>query len=142
MGADMMVVIAGLCNSYSSYVTTFEEYQEQRYEGASTIFGPHTLDAYLQEFAKLAEAMVAGNTVPDGPRPPDLSNKQVSFLPVVILDMTPWGTYFGDVVQDCDVAPEYTVGPLSFSFPARELITMISVMACCSCSKHSLVRCR
>ena len=44
----MRVVIAGLANTYSSYITTFEEYAVQRYEGASTIFGPHTLDAYIQ----------------------------------------------------------------------------------------------
>ena len=31
--------------------------QEQRYEGASTIFGPHTLMAYQQEFDKMAVAM-------------------------------------------------------------------------------------
>jgi hypothetical protein len=47
-GPDVAVVIAGLTNTYSSYVTTFEEYAMQRYEGASTIFGPHTLDAYIQ----------------------------------------------------------------------------------------------
>ena len=47
-GKDVTVVIAGLTNTYSSYVTTFEEYAMQRYEGASTIFGPHTLDAYIQ----------------------------------------------------------------------------------------------
>ena len=44
----MELVIAGLTNTYSSYVTTFEEYGVQRYEGASTIYGPHTLDAYIQ----------------------------------------------------------------------------------------------
>ena len=47
-GADLRVVVAGLTNTYSSYITTFEEYGVQRYEGASTIFGPHTLDAYIQ----------------------------------------------------------------------------------------------
>ena len=47
-GSDVTVVIAGLTNTYASYVTTFEEYAMQRYEGASTIFGPHTLDAYIQ----------------------------------------------------------------------------------------------
>ena len=40
-----LVVIAGLTNDYSHYVTTYEEYQVQRYEGASTLFGPHTLGA-------------------------------------------------------------------------------------------------
>ena len=48
MWGDVHVVIAGLTNTYSSYVTTIEEYSIQRYEGASTIFGPHTLDAYIQ----------------------------------------------------------------------------------------------
>ena len=47
-GSDVHVVLAGLTNTYSSYVATFEEYGAQRYEGASTIFGPHTLDAYIQ----------------------------------------------------------------------------------------------
>lgn len=47
-GLDVEVVIAGLTNTYSSYITTFEEYQEQRYEGASTLYGPHTLQAYIQ----------------------------------------------------------------------------------------------
>ena len=49
---DVRVVIAGLTNTYSSYVTTIEEYSIQRYEGASTIFGPHTLDAYIQVGAR------------------------------------------------------------------------------------------
>ena len=31
-GANTHVVIAGLTNTYSQYVTTFEEYQVQRYE--------------------------------------------------------------------------------------------------------------
>jgi len=31
-GSDIHVVIAGLTNTYSQYVTTFEEYQIQRYE--------------------------------------------------------------------------------------------------------------
>ena len=47
-GEDVHLVIAGLTNTYSSYITTFEEYGVQRYEGASTLYGPHTLDAYIQ----------------------------------------------------------------------------------------------
>lgn len=42
------MVIAGLSNTYSGYITTWEEYQEQRFEAAATAFGPHTLDAYIQ----------------------------------------------------------------------------------------------
>ncbi|XP_061665839.1 neutral ceramidase isoform X2 [Syngnathoides biaculeatus] len=54
---DVDVVIAGLSNVYTHYITTYEEYQVQRYEGASTIFGPHTLGAYLLKFGELARAI-------------------------------------------------------------------------------------
>ena len=40
IGNDAYVVIAGPANTYGHYVTTIEEYRLQRYEGASTIFGP------------------------------------------------------------------------------------------------------
>ena len=33
--ASGVVVIAGLSNAYADYTTTFEEYQQQRYEGAA-----------------------------------------------------------------------------------------------------------
>jgi len=45
---EVEVVISGVTNDYSSYITTYEEYQAQRYEGASTLYGPHTLKAYIQ----------------------------------------------------------------------------------------------
>lgn len=60
--AQATVTISGLCNTYSSYVTTFEEYQAQRYEAASTIFGPHTLSGYIQEFSRLASDFVSGTS--------------------------------------------------------------------------------
>lgn len=34
-GENVHVVIAGLTNTYSQYITTFEEYQVQRYEVSS-----------------------------------------------------------------------------------------------------------
>ncbi|KAL2898824.1 Neutral ceramidase 1 [Bienertia sinuspersici] len=94
------VVIAGLTNTYSQYVTTYEEYQVQRYEGASTLYGPHTLSAFIQEFKKLAKALIHGQTVDPGPQPPDLLNKQLGFLTPVILDTTPPGSNFGDPIKD------------------------------------------
>eukprot|EP00064_Thunnus_orientalis_P019187 superscaffoldBa00004687_g19302 len=57
MFRDSEVVIAGLSNVYTHYITTYEEYQLQRYEGASTIYGPHTLSAYLQKYRGLARAI-------------------------------------------------------------------------------------
>ena len=43
-----VVVIAGLSNDYQDYTTTFEEYQQQRYECGSTIYGPRQLDGYAE----------------------------------------------------------------------------------------------
>ncbi|KGN65777.1 neutral ceramidase 2 [Cucumis sativus] len=98
--SNVHVVIAGLTNTYSQYVTTFEEYKMQRYEGASTLYGPHTLEAYIQEFKKLAQSLIDGTPVAPGPQPPDLLARQISLLPPVILDMTPLGVSFGDVKFD------------------------------------------
>ncbi|KAL9302038.1 Neutral ceramidase 2 [Arabidopsis thaliana] len=103
---NMHVVIAGLTNTYSQYIATFEEYEVQRYEGASTLYGPHTLTAYIQEFKKLATALVNGLTLPRGPQPPDLLDKQISLLSPVVVDSTPLGVKFGDV--KADVPPKST----------------------------------
>lgn len=40
IGEDAYVVLAGPANTYGHYITTPEEYGVQRYEGASTLFGP------------------------------------------------------------------------------------------------------
>jgi neutral ceramidase len=56
-------------NEYSQYITTREEYGSQHYEGASTLFGPHTLAAYQRVAAKLATAMAKGTRLPSGPAP-------------------------------------------------------------------------
>lgn len=102
------VVITGLANAYSGYVTTFEEYQKQRYEAASTVFGPHTLAAYMQEFDKLAIAIGKDLPVPPGPTPRNLSSDQHSFIPPVIVDTHPIGKKFGDIRTDVD--KEYKIG--------------------------------
>jgi neutral ceramidase len=107
------MVIGGLSNTYSSYVTTFEEYQEQRYEGGFTLFGPHTLDAYIQEFGWLAQCMVSGDVEDPnepnilgrscddkGPEPPNMLDEQWSIVPGVIVDAVPFGARFGDTSRD------------------------------------------
>lgn len=53
-GAVEQVLICTYCNDYMGYVTTFEEYQEQAYEGGHTIFGQWTLAAFQTCFEKLA----------------------------------------------------------------------------------------
>ncbi|XP_031112684.1 neutral ceramidase 1-like isoform X1 [Ipomoea triloba] len=119
--SNVHVVIAGLTNTYSQYVTTHEEYEIQRYEGASTLYGPHTLNAYIQEFKKLAKATVTGQSVEAGPNPPDLLDKQLSFLTPVVVDTTPLGTSFGDVVTDV---------PKNSTVKRGDLVTVVFQSAC------------
>ncbi|XP_075071282.1 putative neutral ceramidase C [Mixophyes fleayi] len=108
------VVISGLSNVYTHYVTTFEEYQAQRYEAASTIFGPHTLSAYTQLFQGLAKA-IAENTVselPRGPEPPFFNSSQLfTFLSPVLVDRAPGNTTFGDVLEE--VKSQYLLGEIA-----------------------------
>ena len=47
-----IVVLGGPANSYTHYIATEEEYSVQRYEGASTLYGPHTLNAYINATLK------------------------------------------------------------------------------------------
>lgn len=115
------IVIAGLTNTYSQYVTTYEEYQVQRYEGASTLYGPHTLGAFIQEFKKLATALIQGQSIEPGPQPPDLLDKQLSFLPPVILDLTPLGVRFGDCKTDV---------PKNATFKKGDMVSVVFWSAC------------
>eukprot|EP01133_Synstelium_polycarpum_P015946 gene15946-18959_t len=102
-----IVLVAGLSNTYSGYIATFEEYEVQRYEAASTIFGPHTLGAYIQGFAQLATAIVNDVPVPAGPTPRNMTSHNFFFLPPVIYDEAPQGA-FGAV--QTDVQTSYKVG--------------------------------
>uniref|UniRef100_A0A182JG20 Neutral ceramidase n=1 Tax=Anopheles atroparvus TaxID=41427 RepID=A0A182JG20_ANOAO len=98
-GPELQVVVAGLANMYSSYITTPEEYEVQRYEGASTLYGPHTLTLYLEQYRKLVRAVTGGGneTLPPGPTPPYEDDKQISLTTGVIFDSHPLGKDFGDV---------------------------------------------
>jgi neutral ceramidase len=105
---DPIVVIAGLSNTYSGYIATYEEYQVQRYEAASTVYGPHTLGAYQQLFTTLAESLVYGTPLPASAEPRNLSEHQISFHTPVILDTAPIGRSFGDLYKDAE--PSYQIG--------------------------------
>jgi neutral ceramidase len=74
VGADLTdVLVAGYSNAYIHYVTTPEEYDNQRYEGGSTLFGRWEAPALTQIAVDLATAMRDGKPVEPGPPPPDLS---------------------------------------------------------------------
>ncbi|XP_038629463.1 neutral ceramidase [Scyliorhinus canicula] len=108
---DVDVVVSGLCNVYTHYITTYEEYQVQRYEAASTIYGPHTLSAYIQLFKGLAKAIAESSVdqLPKGPEPPNFPDqKLVSLLFPNPVDKAPSNTSFGDIVLD--VQGSYKLG--------------------------------
>ena len=91
VGAELAdVLVVGYSNAYVHYVTTPEEYDEQRYEGGSTLFGRWELPALQQMAAALAEAMRDGRPAPDGPRPGPLTTR--SWLRRVPADEGAFGT--------------------------------------------------
>ena len=135
---NITVAIAGLANSYADYVTTFEEYQGQRYEAASTIFGPYTHAAYVQLFEELVDEM-ASNAAPhkagskrrggfptqrshrrvkewqsrkgssdDTLQPPDLYSQQVQALP----DAVVYGDTTPRGVRFGDIVDDLDVAPV------------------------------
>lgn len=99
-GQTVKVALAGLSNTYSNYVATYEEYQIQRYEAGSTMYGPHTLQAYVQQFTYLANNMVTKTRVASGPDFPNLLKDEITLKPGVVLDATPIGHKFGQVVHN------------------------------------------
>lgn len=93
-------VIAGLANSYSSYLTTFDEYQIQSYEGASTLYGPHTFAAYRQVFADLARSLVDGAQPPESDQPRKIEGEQIELQPGVVFDdKRLWERYGGELSE-------------------------------------------
>ena len=95
--AQPVVVIAGLSNEYADYTTTFEEYQAQRYEGASTAYGPNELEAFISQFRRLVRDMAAGVDSQTLPRPETYLDKQIELRPGVLFDSVGIGHKYGDV---------------------------------------------
>lgn len=112
IGSNAYVVVAGPANTYAHYVTTREEYSIQRYEGASTIFGPFTLEAYTDLFTKYAPYLADNATTapPAGPTPEDLTKRAVSLQTGVVFDAAPIGKSFGSVLTDVSTSTPYKSG--------------------------------
>jgi len=107
---DPVVVIGGPANSYTHYIATPEEYGIQRYEGASTLYGPFTLNAYINltlSYLPYLNASSASHPA-QGPLPPDNVNRSLSFITGVVYDGTPLFKSFGEIKED--VRPSYLIG--------------------------------
>jgi len=96
------VVIAGLANTYSGYLATYEEFQKQHYEGASTEFGPYTLAAYRQELNGLAAAIKNNDSVTDDKPPRDRINDYRNERAGVVFDGKYFWESFGQVLTDAN----------------------------------------
>jgi neutral ceramidase len=99
-GETVLVTIAGLSNTYTHYITTYEEYQGQRYEAASTLYGPHTLDAYIQEFSRILYDLLDGEESESAGFPPDLMDVQIELIPPVVVDRIAKGKEYGEVYEE------------------------------------------
>ena len=67
---------------------------DSRLASNSTGCSHQRLCALLQEFMKLADEMMEGAPVEEGPHPPNLIDQQLSFLPGVVVDWAPSGANF------------------------------------------------
>ncbi|KAJ2950251.1 hypothetical protein O0L34_g11613 [Tuta absoluta] len=98
-GFEPRVTVSGLTNEYIHYVATYEEYQVQRYEAASTIYGPHTLNIFLNKFKEFTQVAIDGGSVEPGPEPEDNLQRTISVILPVVMDNAPLGSSFGDVLE-------------------------------------------
>jgi neutral ceramidase len=107
-----IVVLGGPANSYTHYIATEEEYGIQRYEGASTLYGPNTLNAYINSTLTLLPYLSDSATEPSppGPSPPDNRGRSISLITGVVYDGSPIGKKFGDVTKD--VSTSYARGAI------------------------------
>ncbi|KAL5121413.1 hypothetical protein ACEQ8H_000484 [Pleosporales sp. CAS-2024a] len=109
---DPLVVLGGPANSYSHYIATEEEYGVQRYEGASTLHGPHTLNAYINSTLTYLSYIAddVPGTIPPGPTPPDNRDKSISLITGVVYDGAGIGRSYGQVTTD--VSSTYAAGAI------------------------------
>ena len=112
--ADPIVVLGGPANTYTHYIATAEEYSIQRYEGASTLYGPHTLAAHINLTLTYLPNLHSSPPsspplpIPQPPAyPPINTNASLSFITPVLADL-PGGLFrsFGDVLADVRAAYE------------------------------------
>ncbi|PQK16952.1 hypothetical protein BB8028_0007g01520 [Beauveria bassiana] len=98
---DPVVVLGGPANSYAHYLATPEEYDVQRYEGASTLYGRHSLDAYINLTVSNMDYLRpdATDQPSQGVLAPDNRDKMLSFITGVVVDGKPPGKSFGAVLH-------------------------------------------
>jgi neutral ceramidase len=118
-----IVVLGGPANTYAHYIATEEEYSVQRYEGASTLYGPHTLAAYVNltltylPYLGSEDETAHLGRLPPGPSPPINVNHSLSFITPVVVDRPSLLKRFGDTLSSPDPSkPHYAGETVSAKF--------------------------
>jgi neutral ceramidase len=78
------VILSPYANGYSGYITTYEEYQGQIYEGGHTVFGEWSLAALQTKFDVLAQQMLKPKeerNIPHDAIPPDFTEEELNQFP-------------------------------------------------------------
>jgi neutral ceramidase len=113
---DPLVVLGAPANTYAHYLATEEEYGVQRYEGASTLYGPNELAGYINltltylPYLDSSSAVAKLAPIPAGPTPPINTNNSLDFIPPVVYDNAPIGKSFGDVTATSGTTITYGPG--------------------------------
>jgi len=104
-GVDHLA-LATYANDYSQYITTEEEYEMQHYEGASTLFGPHTLAAYQQIFKSIASALKDDKAILEGPKAQEKTSPNMRRITIRNLTKDDYNIYFH---MNNDFFPSFTL---------------------------------
>ncbi|KAF3405321.1 Neutral ceramidase [Talaromyces pinophilus] len=113
---DPLVVLGSPANTYAHYLTTEEEYGVQRYEGASTLYGPNELAGYINltltylPYLGSESAVAQLPPIPAGPNPPINTNNSLDFITGVVYDGAPIGQSFGQVTASSPNTTTYGLG--------------------------------
>lgn len=78
------VILNPYANGYSGYITTYEEYQGQVYEGGHTVFGEWSLAALQTKFDVLAKQFLKPKkerVMPHDAIPPDFTEEELNQFP-------------------------------------------------------------
>jgi neutral ceramidase len=83
-GGIRQVILVPYANGYSGYMTTFEEYQVQMYEGGHTVFGEWSFAALQTKFDELAKAMLLPKSerqIKHDDLPPHFTEEELNLYP-------------------------------------------------------------
>lgn len=134
LGSELdQVALCTHANAYASYLTTPEEYDAQRYEGASTLFGREQLGFVEARLVELVAHAKEDNEAPSAPPPvpPPLYELTFGNADREGADKVPPLVWYGDVFEDAppEAPPGERVAVTFWSADPRHPPNATSLMA-------------